>query len=279
MKMGVLLAVIALISWGSFVVGKGKEPPASSEVKERPIVVVIPSYNNKQWYKRNLDSVFSQKYQNYRVIFIDDASPDLTGLLVKSYIKEKEQKKVTLIQNQERKGALANIYHAVWLCEPTEIVATLDGDDWFSDDEVLAKLNTVYADSNVWITYGQFAFHPGGWPGWASELPSEVIKNNAFREHNWVTTHLRTFYAGLFQKVKREDLLLNGEFFPMAWDLAFMFPMLEMAGEHSRFVPDVLYIYNVETPMNDVKVDPTYQHNLGLSIRTREKYAPIHDYR
>lgn len=250
--------------------------PLLAAFEEKPIVVVIPSFNNKNWYQRNLDSVFIQKYDNYRVIFIDDASPDCTGLFVKSYIKQWDQEdRVTLIQNEKRNGALANIYKAVHMCEPQEIIVTLDGDDWFYDDEVLSKLNAVYSDPDVWMTYGQFVHYPCGSAGWASELPAHVIESNGYREYNWVTTHLRTFYAGLFQKIKKDDLLLDGAFFPMAWDLAFMFPMLEMAGFHSRFIPDTLYVYNIATPYNDIKVDPTYQLQLGWLIRKREKYAPL----
>lgn len=247
-----------------------------AEIEEKPMVVVIPSYNNKNWYQRNLDSVFIQKYVNYRVIYIDDASPDCTGLLVKSYIKQwGQERRVTLIQNAKRNGALANIYEAVHLCAPHEIIVTLDGDDWFYDDQVLTKLNEAYSDLDVWMTYGQFVHYPCGSPGWASEVPDHVIASNGIREYSWVTTHLRTFYAGLFHKIKKDDLLLEGVFFPMAWDLAFMFPMLEMSGRHSRFIPDTLYVYNVATPFNDIKVDPAYQLGLGWLIRTREKYAPL----
>ncbi|MGE0670989.1 MAG: glycosyltransferase, partial [Parachlamydiales bacterium] len=56
--------------------------PVFAELEEKPMVVVIPSYNNKNWYQRNFDSVFFQKYDNNRVIFIYDSSPDCTGLFV-----------------------------------------------------------------------------------------------------------------------------------------------------------------------------------------------------
>ena len=63
--------------------------PLWDQVKNRQIkkninfVIVIPSYNNAQWYKRNLDSVFAQTYKNFSVIYLDDCSPDGTGQLVK----------------------------------------------------------------------------------------------------------------------------------------------------------------------------------------------------
>jgi glycosyltransferase involved in cell wall biosynthesis len=249
---------------------------AEAAIPEKPMVVVIPSYNNKNWYKKNLDSVFSQKYQNYRVIFVDDASPDGTGNLVKAYVKEKKQEhRFTFIQNEKRSCALANEYKGIWLCKPHEIVVNLDGDDWLANDFVLQKLNNVYADPNVWVTYGQFIYYPDGSPGWAAEVSDEVIEKNAFRDYPWTTTALRTFYAGLFHKIKKEDLFYEGDFFPMAGDLAYMWPILEMAGKHSRFIPDVLYVYNVQTAINDIKKDPDRQLILGLATREKPRYSPI----
>jgi glycosyltransferase involved in cell wall biosynthesis len=243
---------------------------------EKTFVVVIPSYKQKDCFEKNLGSVLAQDYHNFRVIFIDDASPDGTAALVKEYLKENDPfNRVKLIQNKTRIGALGNVYKGVWLCKPYEIVVNLDGDDWLFDENVLKKLNHVYADPNVWVTYGQFVYYPCGSAGWAAEVPREIILQNAFREHPWTTTALRTFYAGLFHKIKREDLLYQGKFFPMAADLAYMWPILEMAGEHSRFIPDVLYVYNIETAANDSKQDREAQFQLGLETRQREKYLPI----
>jgi len=244
--------------------------------KDHAFVVVIPSYNNAACYQRNLDSVLTQKYKKFRVIYIDDASTDGTGTLVKAYLKEKGvEKRVTFIQNRTRSGALANKYKGAWLCDPKEIMVDLDGDDWLANENVLARLNEVYSDPEVWVTYGQFVYYPCETPGWAAQVPDYIVERNEFRDYSWVTTALRTFYAGLFQRIKREDLLFNGEFFPMAGDLAFMFPIVEMAGRHSRFIPDVLYVYNVTTTLNDIVRDPDYQRRLGWIIREREKYMPV----
>lgn len=244
--------------------------------QEKPFVIIIPSYNNALFYEKNLHSVLNQNYQNYRVIYIDDASPDGTGNLVQDYLNENDiDHRVTLIQNQTRIKALANKYKGAWLCRPDEIIVDLDGDDWLVHENVLSYLNMIYADPDIWVTYGQFVYYPCGTPGWAAEVPNHIIQENAFREYSWVTTALRTFYAGLFQKITREDLLLNGDFFPMAGDLAYMFPICEMAGFHSRFIPETLYVYNITTTINDVVTNPDYQMRLGWSIRERKKYKPI----
>jgi|GEM_PF-600203 len=248
---------------------------------DKAFVIVIPSYNNKDWYKRNLDSVFSQKYSNYRVIYIDDASPDKTGEYVEKYIKENNlEEKVHLIRNTKRVGALANLYKAIHLCAPYEIVCTLDGDDWFSNDKVLDRLVQEYNDPDTWLTYGQFNHFLGEGialhDGYCKALPERVINTNGFRKHfEWVTSQLRTFYAGLFHKVKKEDLMDKGEFYSMAYDVAIMLPMLEMAGKHIRFIPDVLYIYNRVTPLNDDKIDRQKQTRIDLQIRDQNIYTPL----
>ena len=111
---------------------------------EKQFVVIIPSYNNKKWYKQNLDSVLHQKYNNFRAIYIDDNSPDGTGNLVEQYLKQKDSKKIfTLIKNTERKKAFANLYYAIHSCNPNEIVVTVDGDDFLKDQNVLKYLNEV----------------------------------------------------------------------------------------------------------------------------------------
>lgn len=240
--------------------------------EEKSIVVIIPSYNNQDWVERNLHSVLTQDYQNFRVIYIDDASTDQTLSLAKQIASEK---KVKFIQNPNRMGALANIYRAVWECDPSDIIVTVDGDDWLYHEGVLQRINDAYSDPSVWITYGQKIEYPTGHPGGAELIPFEVIQNNSFRDFDWVGTHLRTFYAGLFQKIKKKDFLYQGEFFPVAWDLSFMFPMLEMAGFHSRFISDTLYVYNVATPLSDRKLYLEQQRFLDSYIREMPRYQPI----
>ncbi len=252
----------------------------AAEPKEKPIVVLIPSYNNKDWCALNLGSALSQNYSNFRIIYIDDASTDGTGDLVEEYIQEWDpEHHTTLIRNQTRVGALCNTCKGVSLCHPDEIVAILDGDDWFAHVHVLEKLNAVYSDSDVWTTYGQFQYYPQSAPGWARELPSEVIQKNQIRYYDWVTTHLRTFYAGLFQKIQIQDLLYNGRFFTTAGDLAYTWPIVEMAGSHSRFIPDVLYIYNVASQLNDHKVNLNLQRYFTYVIRGRTPYTPVATFR
>lgn len=243
---------------------------------DKRFVIITASYKNADWYKRNLDSLFNQNYTKYRIIYIDDASPDGTGKLVQDYCASHAGKnKVTLICNQERMGAVANIYKAAHMCDPEEIILIVDGDDWLAHPNVLNQLNEIYQNPEVWATYGQFLWFPSDVEGFAYPTDQGVIAQNCFRSAAWNITHLRTFYAALYQKIRKEDLLYGSSFYPMTGDLAIMYPIMEMAGFHAVFVPDVIYIYNTENSLNDNKVNVELQGECGRHILCRPAYQPL----
>ena len=39
---------------------------------------IITSYNCEKWVESNLNSILSQNYENYDIVYIDDASTDYT---------------------------------------------------------------------------------------------------------------------------------------------------------------------------------------------------------
>jgi glycosyltransferase involved in cell wall biosynthesis len=252
-----------------------------STTQERPMVVVIPSYNNSAWYQKNLDSVFMQVYTNYRIIYIDDCSLDNNATLVEAYIHQRDQAhRVHLIKNSQHRGALANHYTAVQLCKDDEIVVQLDGDDWFAHEYALQRINQEYENPDVWLTYGQFEVYPDKrFPGTSQKMPQHVINKNSYREHKWITSAPRTFYAGLFKQIQRKDLMYQGDFYPIACDWAFMFPMLEMAHGRIAFIPDIIYVYNCQTPNNDFKTRLKLQKKVGDSIRKLPKYKRVEGYK
>lgn len=245
--------------------------------EEKSFVVIIPSYNNKDWYQRNLDSVFMQKYNNFRVIYVDDCSNDGTGNLVENYIKEKgRENKVTLIKNKERFGCpLANFYYTIHTCKPDDIIINLDGDDFLENENVISYLNTVYQDPNVWFTYGQFKWYPTELDWKCSQVPDHIINNNTFRDVGCAVSHLRSFYAALFQKINKNDLFYEGKFYPMAGDTAMIYPLLEMAGKHSKFLSEVLYVYNNANPLNEHKLNRELQTKCSTHVVNKKKYQPL----
>lgn len=240
-------------------------------------VIVIPSYNNEEWCQKNLHSALRQNYSNYRVIYTDDCSTDNTRSNIQEYLKENDKEnKVELVLNEKRLGAMNNMYNMVHNCEDDEVIVVLDGDDWLAHSNVLSVLNSRYSSGNVWMTYGQYKSYPDGRIGCSRQIPQNIIQKNLFRRYQWCSSHLRTYYTWLFKKIRPKDLQDdNGKWLEMTSDLAAMFPMLEMAGERQVFIPDILYIYNYTSPLNDAKVDINKQQNLERKIRSMRPYQRI----
>jgi len=240
-------------------------------------VIVIPSYNNEKWCVGNLESVVKQEYSNYSIWYINDCSTDRTNELVDEFVRAHNlEDKITVIHNSERKGALQNIYETVHKLNPNSIVVQVDGDDELAHPFVLKRLASAYKDPNIWLTYGNWRSKPEGHRNRLNAMPPEIIKKRAYRSYQFVATAPRTFYAKLFQAIKKEDLLFEGKFLPMAWDLAIMFPMLEMASpNHFVFLPDNLYIYNMQNPINDHKVSRELQIKLDRFVRQKKAYKPM----
>lgn len=246
-------------------------------LKEKLMVIVTPSYNNKAWWEWNLRSLIDQNYTNYYILITDDCSPDGTGTEIENYIlKNNLSKKVILHKNKERFGALHNLYTMIHTCPNEAVIVTVDGDDALPDSEVLNRLNKIYSSQDVWLTYGQFIEHPSGIRGWCSPMPDEVVKNNTFREYCNLPSHLRTFYAWLFKSVKLEDMLYFGDFYSMTWDYVMMLPMIEMAAERHLCIQDcIMYVYNNANTISDHRISRQLQAYLAQVIRTKKRYTRL----
>jgi glycosyltransferase involved in cell wall biosynthesis len=71
----------------------------------KPMVIVIPSYNNRQWYRQNLGSVCAQEYDNFRALYVDDGSSDQTGEGVATFLADHAVgHQIQLIRNPVRVG-------------------------------------------------------------------------------------------------------------------------------------------------------------------------------
>ncbi len=240
-------------------------------------VVVIPSYNNEKYCLGNLESLRTQTYPYWRAIYINDSSTDRTGELVDAYVRHFNLgHKIQVVHNKKNVGAMANFYTWINKINPQHVVVNLDGDDRLAHPKVLETLASVYADKNVWMTYGSYRPEPDDFVRVCAPLPDWVVKKNAFRDYTWVTSHLRSYYAKLFQNIKKKHFMYKGKFVPMACDLAIMFPALEQSSRgHIRYIHEDLYIYNYQTPINDAKKNQSLILKMDKHIRRMSRYKPI----
>lgn len=232
--------------------------------------IAIDTCNHRDWIERCIGSCISQKYDNYDVILVDARSDDNTYELASQY-----SDKVKLFQNSFRIPQVANFVFLNDVCKDGSILVSVDGDDWLKNNKVLQTLDKVYSD-DVWMTYGLYEefpyrdvsshYHP---------YPDSVIESNSFREYRWLASHLRTWRKELFSKIDLDDLKIDGRWLDTTGDQAIMLPMLEMAGNRSRYISDVMYTYNVSNVSRDTAGNESRQVELANLIRSRKKYNPL----
>lgn len=239
--------------------------------------IVVPMYNAEKWIKLCLRSIKLQDYKNFDCIIVNDSSTDNSKKIIEDEIKD--LKNFKLLNTDKNGGALASLFYGIEnaFCEKEDVIVVLDGDDWFYNKETLTILNKNYLEKKCWMSYGSYVEYPSLVRGnFSRQVPEQIIKNNLFRESTWMTSHLRSFKYKLWKKIDKEDLLdKNNQFYPMAGDLAAMFPLLEMAGNRALFIEDILYVYNRANVLNEDKVNHSFQLSMESEIRNRKKYNKI----
>ena len=247
-------------------------------MKDHHFKIIVCGYNVEKYIAANIKSIQNQTHTNFHCIIVDAKSTDNTVAKAQELIAG--DSRFEIVCNEERKFALQNIFEAAHYSNPDDedVVTTVDGDDWLYDEDALAKVNQCYnEDTELVLTYGNYIHYPDGSNSELRAYPQEIIETQNYRGYKWLASHLRTYKFKLFKHLKREDLIStwNDQFYDMAYDMPMMYPMLEMSGGHWKFMPDILYVYNVQNPLNENKVDVPAIYRVDNEVRNKEKYKAI----
>lgn len=261
----------------------------TTEPAAKPLqfLIVTASYQCAPWVNRCLDSVRTQTYPHFRHVWVDDCSTD--GTLEKAHARVQGDPRFVLLANRHRRFPLANIVRASKEAGGREddVLVVLDGDDWFKHAQVLERLAAVYADPNIWLTYGSHELAHRGLRarlrgstvrGKVYAYPPVVAELGYYRYYDFIAAHLRSYRRFLWDALRDEDLRdADGEYYRAAADAVTMWPMLEMATpEHWHFIDEVLYVYNNRHALSENRPGSRpEQLRVALTIRAKPLYAPL----
>lgn len=237
------------------------------------MIIVTTLYNASDYISKCIETIQSQTYKDFTCYISDDMSTDDSIEVAKKAIGN--DRRFVLLKNRSKLYQPGNYDYVIRnnsKIKNTDVVVELDGDDWFADTDVLSRVNNVYNDQDIWIANGSFIYSDGR-KGFASK--QQITPS--LRTSSFTASHIRTWRAGLWRRIKVSDLKNEqGIYWPVAGDLAFMYPMLEMSGQdHYKFMSDINYIYNEETPLNDHKVNMSQVNIVTHKIRNMRPYEQI----
>lgn len=232
--------------------------------------ILVTQRNAEPFIRRCLDSIQVQTYKNYEVVIMDDASTDGTWEIIQQYPFQ-------AIQTPKQPYHCKNFVTAInTFAQQEDVICFVSGDDWLAGEDVLQTLAEVYEDSEVWLTYGSFMAASGTW---GAGYCREVRNTRTYRRREeWCTSHLITCRKRLWDRIRPEDLLYEGHYPNNSFDHAFMFPMVEMAGQkHTRFIEKTLYIYNDNNPVaqENFRRDPAACGREAKYWRRQKQYEEL----
>lgn len=244
--------------------------------RENRFVFVAPMYNASAYVSQMLASVVAQSYKNWRIILIDDVSSlgekSKEGNIIEAWKhligepwRPEPGNRIDIIWNAEKKWEVANVLYGISMCEDDDIICRLDADDWLTDTDTLAIINSAYNQLGVdclWTAH-RWGFSDKNISG-PLPLGADPYK------HPWVSSHLKTFRKHLLNGVKDENFRgEDGQYVRRAGDQAIFLPVLHNAKKHV-FLPRVCYHYTInDVPETYQTDDARFQRDEALFLRAR----------
>jgi glycosyltransferase involved in cell wall biosynthesis len=122
------------------------------------VTVVTATYNSAPFVRQCVESVLAQTYARWELVVADDGSTDGTADVAAGY-GDPRIRVLRLPHRGLRAGALAATYNAALAASAGELVAVLEGDDFWPADKLEVQVRG-FADPEVQLSWGA-----GEWVG------------------------------------------------------------------------------------------------------------------
>lgn len=124
-----------------------------TELLEKPLVsVALASYNGEAFLEQQLDSIFTQDYDNFEIVVSDDASSDQTKAILTSsrYRDMARQRGVEyrVCCHDDNVGYVKNFQRAVEQCRG-QYIAFCDQDDLWREDKLRLQVEQLVVTGNL----------------------------------------------------------------------------------------------------------------------------------
>jgi glycosyltransferase involved in cell wall biosynthesis len=219
-----------------------------------------------------LHSICGQSYQNWRLLLIDDVSDSHHKNVSSSIIDEfrkicggEYEDKIEVVWNSEKKWEVANVLHGMSACNDDDIICRIDADDWLTDLDALAIINSAYNETKceaLWTAH-RWSFSDKNISGPMSNDANPYL-------HPWVSSHFKTFRKYLLNEVNDTNYRgEDGNYVRRAGDQAIYLPALHNTKKR-LFLPRVTYHYTIkDVPETYQTNDALFQRDEAIFLRRR----------
>ena len=181
------------------------------------ISIIVVCYNQSQYLAHALESVFSQSYQQWECLIIDDGSTDETESIASQFTNKDNRftyyKKINGGVSSARNLGLQNING--------DFIQFLDADDLLQSDKIKTQVDFLHINPQIDILYGTSRyffdgdneFYPTHFMGFAPAIEMHYLDKN--QKDTLVVTNVSTICAALYRSTV---LKKNIEFLPFPFE-------------------------------------------------------------
>ena len=220
---------------------KWEEVLKKPKKKDYKFSVIIPNYNNGKFLEKCINSILSQTYKNYEIIYVDDMSTDNSMEIAKKLLKEH---KVIKVPYKKYNGGTRNL----GIIEATgDYIMCIDSDDWLKNDKVLEDLNNFIEDEDIIRT------------GYQLYNGSEVNMFTDIPKHNSMYDLFTEPTCAVWTKVIKREILQNTLFSEgtLMEDKVHHYRIIDKINSWADF-PQVTHIWN-RTNVKSVSTERNYK--------------------
>ncbi|MEZ5572067.1 MAG: glycosyltransferase [Halioglobus sp.] len=256
----------------------------------RPLVsIIVPNYNHANYLSLRLDSIYSQSYQNFEVILLDDASCDGSEKVLNRYLEEHSEN-TRLVVNDSNSGGVFHQWERGLRLAKGDIVWIAESDDWCSEN-FLEQLIPFFENEAVQLAYCRTVFMnaAGNEPQWSindylHDIDPDRWKNpivetgyrivaDAFAIKNIIPN----VSSAIFRNPGQLELLQDPQWKSMQTCGDWLFYLHLIRGGVLAYTPNACNYYRIHGENTSVKsyADDTYYAEHELVAKTVHQYFKV----
>lgn len=228
------------------------------------VIIFIRGYNTPPTkLKRLFDSLLTQTYQDYQIIYIDDNSISECKDYVWYRLKYGHEFKnlPIVILNEINKGELFNLDFAMKhvAINPDAIVICIDNDDYLINTQAIKIILDKFS-AGADVTVGNCFRKDKPLKKYKVASFDKLYERNG--DNTWL--HPKCFKRKLFLEIDQNDLKIDGDYMNVNQDFAIMLPIIEKS-QKNVFIEDVLYYF--EPSENNLRSTDNYEKKYKQNIK------------
>lgn len=173
------------------------------------IGIIVPIYRVERYIAECIESILAQTYTNFRLILVDDGSPDNAGKICDEYAKK--DSRITVI-HQENTGVTRARARGVEEADDCEFITFVDGDDELTKDAIEIMFSRIDDNTDIVVSSRNDTFQTN------KSIDTRTYRSYIITEKIQCGPVAKLFRTSLFDKetfnidkriVAYEDLIMN----------------------------------------------------------------------